>query len=248
MPRHARGRDLGVRRARACSSSSRTIRSPSPATARCSIKVVAGRHQLRRHPRPRELLPRELRAAADPRRRGGGRGRRAARGRRSPAPAATRSTRWRRSSPRSRSPTASSDNAALGIVVQGLSAWHLLKTSSHLAEGETRRRPRRRGRGRHARRPARQALRRRPRDRDRLDRGEARAGARARRRRRGRPQRGGPQRRAARGQRRQQGRHRARDGGRRASSTSRCARWRPSAASSPTASPHASPTRSPTAR
>ena len=29
------------------------------------------------------------------------------------------------------------DNAALGIVVQGLSAWHLLKTSSHLAEGET---------------------------------------------------------------------------------------------------------------
>jgi NADPH2:quinone reductase len=30
-----------------------------------------------------------------------------------------------------------SDNAALGIVVQGLSAWHLLKTSSHLAEGES---------------------------------------------------------------------------------------------------------------
>ena len=34
-------------------------------------------------------------------------------------------------------PDGVSDNAALGIVVQGLSAWHLLKTSSHLAEGET---------------------------------------------------------------------------------------------------------------
>jgi NADPH:quinone reductase len=34
-------------------------------------------------------------------------------------------------------PDGVNDNAALGIVVQGLSAWHLLKTSSHLAEGET---------------------------------------------------------------------------------------------------------------
>jgi NADPH2:quinone reductase len=30
-----------------------------------------------------------------------------------------------------------SDGAALGIIVQGLSAWHLLKTSSHMAEGES---------------------------------------------------------------------------------------------------------------
>jgi NADPH2:quinone reductase len=30
-----------------------------------------------------------------------------------------------------------SDAAALGIIVQGLSAWHLLKTSAHMAEGES---------------------------------------------------------------------------------------------------------------
>jgi NADPH2:quinone reductase len=30
-----------------------------------------------------------------------------------------------------------SDAAALGLLIQGLSAWHLLRTSSHMAEGET---------------------------------------------------------------------------------------------------------------
>src|SRR5215207_7422193 len=34
-------------------------------------------------------------------------------------------------------PDGVSDTAALAIIVQGLSAWHLLKTSSHLAEGES---------------------------------------------------------------------------------------------------------------
>ena len=34
-------------------------------------------------------------------------------------------------------PDGVSDTAALAIIVQGLSAWHLLKTSSHMAEGES---------------------------------------------------------------------------------------------------------------
>ena len=34
-------------------------------------------------------------------------------------------------------PDGVSDMAALAIVIQGLSAWHLLRTSAHLAEGES---------------------------------------------------------------------------------------------------------------
>jgi NADPH2:quinone reductase len=34
-------------------------------------------------------------------------------------------------------PDGVSDTAALALVVQGLSAWHLLRTSTHLAEGES---------------------------------------------------------------------------------------------------------------
>ena len=111
-------------------------------------------------------------------------------------------------------PDGVSDTAALAIIIQGLSAWHLLRTSARMAEGESVvvhaaaggvgslavQLAKRYGAGRVIATA--------------VDRGEARAGARARRRRRGRPQRGGPQGRAARGQRRRQGRHRARDGGR----------------------------------
>ena len=43
-------------------------------------------------------------------------------------------------------------------MVQGLTAWHLLRTSTHLASRRVGRRPRRRRRRRHARRPARQGL------------------------------------------------------------------------------------------
>ena len=34
-------------------------------------------------------------------------------------------------------PDGVSDTAALAVIIQGLSAWHLLKTSSHMAEGES---------------------------------------------------------------------------------------------------------------
>src|SRR3954470_1996291 len=84
-------------------------------------------------------------------------------------------------------PDAVSDAAALALLIQGLSAWHLLRTSAKLAEGESvvvhaaaggvgslavqLAERVGGGRGRLARRTAREALRRRARDRHRLERG-----------------------------------------------------------------------------
>ena len=62
-----------------------------------------------------------------------------------------------------------SDDQAAGVLLQGLTAWALLRISARLERGRERRRPGRRRRHRHARRPARQALRGRPGDRARLD-------------------------------------------------------------------------------
>ena len=115
-------------------------------------------------------------------------------------------------------PDGVNDGAALALLIQGLTAWHLLPHVRAARRGRERRRPRRGRRRRLARGPARQAVRRGPRDRHRLERGEARARARARRRRRRRRHARGPRRRADRGQRR------------RAASTS-CSRW-PAAACS----------------
>ena len=150
-----------------------------PASARAGINFADT------HARENSYLA-VLRAAADPRRRG-----RRARSTGSAwwrwsAPAATRSTRWRRREAVFPLPDGVSDAAALALVIQGLTR---LAPAAHLGaagRGRERRRARRRRRRRLARRPARQALRRRPRDRDRLDRGQARARARARRRRGGR--------------------------------------------------------------
>ena len=89
---------------------------------------------------------------------------------------------------RSRSPTRSTTAPALALLLQGLTAWHLLRTSARVRGRRERRRPRGGRRHRVARRPARAAAdRRRARDRDGLLGGEARARAGARRRRRGRP-------------------------------------------------------------
>ena len=86
---------------------------------------------------------------------------------RSSAPAATRSTSPRRPRRRSAIPEGVSDATALALLLQGLTAWHLYRTSAQARAGRERRRARRGGRRRLARRPARQAARRRPRDRDR---------------------------------------------------------------------------------
>ena len=70
------------------------------------------------------------------------------------------------------------DGTALALLLQGLTAWHLLRTSARVAAGRERRRPRGRRRDRLARRAARAAAGRRgARDRDRLD---ARRSARSR--------------------------------------------------------------------
>ena len=194
---------------------------PEPGEGQVLVRVTRAGDQLRRHPRARELLPRALRAAADPRRRGGGRrARRRASGvrRRSSAPAATPSTPRRRRRRRSRSPTASSDArrsrcspgpdrvapatgpraqlAAGESVVVHAAAGGVGSLAVQLAK--------RFGAGRVIATAS--------------TRGEARAGARARRRRRGRRHARGPRRRAARGQRR------------RSASTS-CSRWRAGACS-----------------
>ena len=83
-----------------------------------------------------------------------------------------------------RSPTASTTATALALLLQGLTAWHLLRTSARARGGRERRRPRRRRRHRVAGRAARRA----PFGAGRViatasTRGEARARARARRRR-----------------------------------------------------------------
>ena len=75
------------------------------------------------------------------------------------------------------------DGAALALIIQGLTAWHLFKTSTKLAEGESAVVHLGRGRRRQPGRAARQALWRRPGDRHREHRGEARQDAGAGRRR-----------------------------------------------------------------
>src|SRR3954469_13304027 len=102
-----------------------------------------------------------------------------------------------------------SDTAALALLIQGLTAWHLYKTSARVEPGESVVVHAAAGGGgalgvpprkaTAARGPARQGVRR-ARDPDRLDAGEARAGAGARRRRRRRRQRSRSRPAAARGQ------------------------------------------------
>ena len=180
----------------------------------------ARRDQLRRHPRAREHLPRALRApvhARAPRSpawsRRTGRGFDA--GQRVVALVGTGGYAEYVAAPAATTiavPDGVSDATALGLLLQGLTAWHLYATSAKLAAGRERRRARRRRRGRLARRPARQAAGRGPRDRHRVDGGEAGARARAGRRRRGRRHARGPRGRARGGQPRRARRRRARDG------------------------------------
>ena len=107
---------------------------PEAGEGQVLIRVQPRRRQLRRHARPRELLPLLLRAAAGPRRRGRRRRGRAARG---------RARRHRRLRGIRRAPAGAvfplpdgiSDTAALAMIIQGLSAWHLLRTSAKLAPG-----------------------------------------------------------------------------------------------------------------
>ena len=98
-----------------CSSSSRTRRCPSPATHEVLVRVTRAGDQLRRHPRARELLPRALRAAADPGRRGGRASTRGRPAQRVVALIGTGGYAEYAAAPdgdaRSRSPTASSDGA-----------------------------------------------------------------------------------------------------------------------------------------
>ena len=141
-------------------------------------------------------------------------------------------------------PDGVSDEQALAVVLQGATAWHLLRTSAHLAEGESVvviagaggvgslavQLAKRWGAGRviaTASSPEKRAL-----------------AERARRRRHGRPGAGRRRpedlhRRPARGQRRQPRRHRAGDDRRQRLRRRRCRHWPRSAGSSPTAWPAA---------
>ena len=161
---------------------------PDAGRRRAALRRLHRRRELRRHPPDREHLPRPAAAAADP-----GRGVRRHAGRRRHARRrAARRRRLRREGRRARPgstwpvPDGVSDEQALAVVLQGATAWHLLRTSAHLA-GASRSSSRRRRRGRHPRRPAGQALGRRPGHRRRVQRREARAGRGARRRRHRRP-------------------------------------------------------------
>ena len=62
--------------------------------------------------------------------------------------AATRSTRWRTRRPCSPIPDGLDEGAALALLIQGLTAWHLFRTSAKLAAGESRGGGVGRGRGR----------------------------------------------------------------------------------------------------
>ncbi len=202
------------------------------------------RHELRRHPRPREHLPGALRAAADARLRGGRRGR--ARRRRLQRRPARRRARGRRRlrGVRRRAGRDHVRDPRRRVGRRGARARHPgpdrlapVQDLGAAAPGRERRRPRRGRRRRLARRPARPPVRRGPRDRHRVERGQARARAQARRRRGRRRHARGPRRRAARGQR---GRGPSTSSSRwraGACSTRPTTRWRRSGASSPTGSP-----------
>ena len=111
-------------------------------------------------------------------------------------------------------PDGMDEGAALALLIHGLTAWHLFKTSAKLAPGRVGGRDLGRRRSRQPRGAAREAVRRRPRDRHGEHRGEAREGDRAGSGCRGGRCRGGPQGRADRGERGQAGGRGARDVGR----------------------------------
>ena len=102
-----------------------------------------GGRQLRRHPFHRRHLPR---AAAAPVRAGCGGGRHRA-GRRARRPPGGRPARRRRRVRRAGAgtrrtpcfpiPDGVTDGAALALVLQGATAWHLLRTSTRLSPGES---------------------------------------------------------------------------------------------------------------
>ena len=122
---------------------------PMPGDGQQVVRRARGRHQLRRHPPDRGLLPGPADAADDPRRRG----RRARPGRPPAARAAGGAGGYAEkvaADPRRLFPVpdAVSDGAALTTLVQGATAWHLLRTSAHLQRGRDGRRARRRRRRR----------------------------------------------------------------------------------------------------
>ena len=132
---------------------------PEPAEGELLVRVTrAGINFADTHARENSYLCRatSCRWSRAPRSRGRPSARRA-RGRADRRPAATPSTRRRRGDARSRSPTASPTAPALALLVQGLTAWHLYRTSARLRRGRERRRARRRRRRRLAGRPARPA-------------------------------------------------------------------------------------------
>ena len=96
------------------------------------------------------------------------------------------------------------DGTALALLIQGLTAWHLYRTSGRVGPGRVGGDRRRRRRGGLARRPARQADGGRARDRAGLHAGQARPHPRAGRRRRDRLRPRGPEGAPDRGQRGQQ--------------------------------------------
>ena len=120
--------------------------SPDARPGDCRVfDVDRGRGQLRRHPPDRGLLPRpadSCRWSRAPRSSAptpdGAPGRRPAR---PPAATPSGSRPTRRLTCRSR--TGSSDGAALAVVLQGTTAWHLLRTCAHLRRGRVRRGARR---------------------------------------------------------------------------------------------------------
>ena len=161
---------------------------PEPGDGQVLIRVArAGVNFADTHARENSYLA-KLRAAADAGRRGGGR----ARGRPGQRVVALVGTGGYAEYVAADEATVFpiedgvSDATALALLLQGLTAWHLYRTSAKLAEGEIGRRARGGRRRRLARRPARPPHGRGARDRHRLDGGEARAGAVARRRRGGR--------------------------------------------------------------
>ena len=134
----------------------------SPATARSSSGSRA-RAELRRHPPATEHLPRGARLPLVARGRGGGR-RRGGRRRRRRArrrPRRQRRLRGVRAAPAALTfpiPDGVDDGTALAILLQGLTAWHLYRTSRGADRGRDGGRARRRRRRRVARGAARQAI------------------------------------------------------------------------------------------
>src|SRR5215211_4021054 len=203
------GSDRGVRRARGATGSGRARSRAGRGRGACERR--AGRHQLRRHPPAGELLPGQVRAAADPGRRGGrpdagrapgGRAapqRRVRRVRRGPAGDDLSAAR----PPRRRRRTGAARPGAHGLAP--------LQDQRQAGGGGERRGRLGRWRGGLACGAARQAVRRRPRARHGQQPGEARACARAGSRRGDRHARGGPDRRDPGGQRGAAGRRGARD-------------------------------------